>query len=66
MTILDKETPTKKKKKKKQHYFFYKVLSFILIILTVITCGTLIYQSLFNTYYTIYICVVLSIVIIFL
>ena len=66
MTILDKETPTKKKKKKKQHYFFYKVLSFILIILTVITCGTLIYQSLFNTYYTISICVVLSIVIIFL
>ena len=64
MTILDKETPTKKKKKKKQHYLFYKLLSFILIILTVITCGVLIYQSLFNTYYTVLICVVLSILVI--
>ena len=37
--------PVKKKKVKKQHLLFYKLVSFILIILTVFTFGMVIYND---------------------
>jgi len=47
MTILDKAEPkqnrkVKKKKNKRQPILFYKLLSFLLIILTITTFGVLI------------------------
>ncbi len=58
MTILDKEEPrkngkVKKKKNKKQPIFFYKLVSFILIILTIVTFGVLIYNETFTIFYMI-------------
>ena len=60
MTIMDKEDTKKTtrgkkkkvnkevKKKKNQPIWFYKILSFLLIILTVITFGTVIYNQVFS------------------
>lgn len=39
------------KKKKRQHYLLYKLISFILIIMTIITLGTLIYKDIFPIFY---------------
>ena len=43
--------PVKKVKKKKQHLLFYKLVSFILIILTVFTFGVVIYNDFFDWKY---------------
>ena len=40
--------PVKKKKVKKQHLLFYKLVSFLLIILTVFTFGMVIYNDFFD------------------
>ena len=43
--------PVKKKKVKKQHLLFYKLVSFLLIILTVFTFGVVIYNDFFDWKY---------------
>lgn len=63
MTILDKEkeqnSKTKKKntkvnkqsEKKKQPIWFYKIVSFLLIVITIITLGVVIYNEIFSFWY---------------
>lgn len=67
MTILDKEEKNerlkRKKKKKKQHIIFYKMLSFLLIIMTIITLGTVIFNELLPISYLIPIIIVLMVII---
>ena len=43
--------PVKRKKVKKQHLLFYKLVSFLLIILTVFTFGVVIYNDIFDWKY---------------
>ena len=43
--------PVKRKKVKKQHLLFYKLVSFLLIILTVFTFGVVIYKDIFDWKY---------------
>lgn len=72
MTIMDKEdkdliSNTKKKKikvkkNKKQPILFYKILSFILIILSVVTVGYVIYQEIFSLFYMIPLIIVVIII----
>lgn len=67
MTILDKEEKNerlkRKKKKKKQNIFLYKLLSFILIIISMVTLGTVIFNELLPISYLIPIIIVLMVVI---
>ena len=69
MTILDKEkektTKSKKKNvkcpvkpKKKQPLWFYKILSFLMIVLTITTLGVVIYNEIFSIKYIIGISVI--------
>lgn len=70
MTILDKveqnehlKRKKKKHKKKKQHVFIYKMLSFLLIIMTIVTLGTVIFNELLPISYLIPIIIGLMIII---
>jgi LCP family protein required for cell wall assembly len=71
MTILDKEEPssknTKKRKKKKsvKHILFYKILSFILIIITLVMLGIIIVNDILPINYVIYLCI-LSFIVVFI
>ena len=78
MTILDKEKNIEDKKKnknnnkkpkpkevKKKHqpYLLYKIISFILIVITIITLGALIYKDIFPIFYLIPIVIVILIIV---
>ncbi len=55
--------PVKKKKVKKQHLLFYKLVSFLLIILTVFTFGMVIYNDFFDWKYLTIVGIVLFIIV---
>lgn len=70
MTILDKNEKNdrlkrkkKQKKQKKQHLLAYKILSFLLIVITMITLGTVIFKELLPISYLIPIIIGLMIII---
>lgn len=51
------EKPVKNVKKKKQHVLFYKLLSFLLIVLTVVTLGHMIIEEIFPMFYLVLIAI---------
>ncbi len=67
MTILDKEEKNehlkRKKKKKKQHNIAYKILSFLLIVITILTLGTIIFKELLPISYLIPLIIIMLVVI---
>ena len=70
MTLMDKEdkainnkkTTKHPKKKKKQHLLLYKLISFILVVLSVGTISYVIYNEVFTFYYMIPIIIVVAII----
>lgn len=64
--VNNSDKPIKKVKKKKQHVLFYKLLSFLLIILTVITLGHMIIEEIFPIFYLVLITIgIMALVLIF-
>ncbi len=62
MAVKNNEQP-KKTVKRKKTCLFYKIISFILVIMTVLTLGTVIYHDLFSIFYIIPIIIVASLLV---